>query len=328
MEQQQLGTSGLTVSALGYGAMGLSEFYGPTDDRAAAEVLARALDLGITLIDTADMYGHGHNEQLIGAALGRRRAEVRLATKFGIVRAGPGEPRRIDTSPAYVRRACEASLRRLGTEVIDLYYVHRVDPATPIEETMGALADLVRAGKIRHIGLCEVAPATLRRAHAVHPVTALQTEYSLWTREVEAGLLPLCRTLGTGFVAYSPLGRGFLTGTIRSHDSLAADDFRRTNPRFSDDNLPRNAERLATLARIAEAHDARPGQVALAWLRARAPEVVPIPGTKRIAYLEENVAALGLSLTPAEVAELATVFAPGTTQGARYGVEGMVGVNA
>jgi len=329
MEMRRLGRTGPMVSALGFGCMGLSEFYGPADEGESLRVLERALALGVTFLDTADMYGCGHNETLLGRFLQDRREQVTLATKFGVVRdAADRSFRGIDTSPAYLRQACEASLRRLGTDVIDLYYAHRLDPSVPVEDMMGALSDLVAAGKIRHIGLSEVSAATLRRAHAVHPVAAVQSEYSLWTRDPEESVLPTCRELGIGFVAYSPLGRGFLTGRVTSTDSLAPDDFRRISPRFADGNLDRNLALVEAVKAVAAARGVTAGQVALAWLLAQGPEIVPIPGTKRVAYLEENVGALEVTLSETELATLDAALPPGAAAGDRYPEAAMKALNA
>jgi aryl-alcohol dehydrogenase-like predicted oxidoreductase len=285
--------------------MGMSEFYGTADESEAVRTLHRALDLGVTLLDTADMYGPFTNERLVGGAIAGRRDQVVLATKFGNVR-DPDNPRnrRIDGSPAYVRSACDASLERLGVDHIDLYYQHRVDKSVPIEETVGAMGDLVTAGKVRHLGLSEASDATIRRAHATHPITALQTEYSLWTRDIEQQILPTLRELGIGLVPYSPLGRGFLTGTITSTDDLEPDDFRRRNPRFADGALQANLAIVDAVRAVAEAKGATPGQVALAWVLAQGDDVVPIPGTKRVRYLEENVAAAAVALDAEELARL------------------------
>ena len=316
MLQRTLGQQGLVSSAEGLGCMGMSEFYGPGDEQESIATIQRALDLGVTMLDTADMYGHGANEALVGRAIGGRREEVVLATKFGIVR-DPENPtaRGVNGRPEYVRRACEASLRRLGVDHIDLYYQHRVDPDVPIEETVGAMAELVEQGKVLHLGLSEASAQTIRRAHAVHPITALQSEYSLWTRDVEAEVLPTLRELGIGLVAYSPLGRGFLTGQITSTESLAADDFRRSNPRFQGENLTRNLAIVQRVREIAAGHEATAGQVALAWVLARGEDIVPIPGTKRRAYLEQNVAAVELELSAEDLRALDEVGAPA---GERY----------
>jgi aryl-alcohol dehydrogenase-like predicted oxidoreductase len=328
MDRRPLGRTGRTVSAIGLGCMGMSEFYGPRDDAESLRTLEAALDLGIDFLDTADIYGSGHNEELVGRFLAGRRDRVAVATKFGIVRAAGSYERRVDNSPAYVRAACEASLRRLGVEAIDLYYVHRRDPSVPVEETVGAMAELVAAGKVRAIGLSEVSAETLRRAHAVHPVAAVQSEYSLWTRDPEAGVLAACRETGTSFVAYSPLGRAFLTGAVAAPDDLAPDDFRRGNPRFQGGALDRNRRLAETLADFARDRGATAAQVALAWLLAKDPGVIPIPGTKRVRYLTENAAAASLRLSPAEVDELDALFPPGAAAGDRYTPEGFKGVEA
>jgi aryl-alcohol dehydrogenase-like predicted oxidoreductase len=328
MEQRDLGKSGLRVSALGLGCMGMSEFYGPSDDAQSLATLERALELGVTFLDTADTYGAGHNEQLVGRFLSGRRGRVVLATKFGIVRTPGKYERRIDNSPAYVKAACEASLRRLGVAVIDLYYAHRVDPGVPIEETVGAMSDLVRAGKVRALGLSEVSARTLRRAHAVHPIAAVQSEYSLFTRDPEAEVLPACRELGVSFVPYSPLGRGMLTGAIGKETELAQNDFRRLSPRFQGENLDRNLRLVEAVKALAAAKGATPGQVALAWLLQQGKDVVPIPGTRRIEYLEENVAAASLRLSADEMARLDRAMPPGAAAGDRYPPAGMKGINA
>ena len=327
MVDRELGRSGLTVSALGLGCMGMSEFYGATDDDESIATIHRALDVGITLLDTADMYGVGRNEELVGRAIAGRRERVVLATKFGNVRGPNGEFAGVDGSPAYVRSACEASLQRLGVETIDLYYQHRVDPKVPIEETVGAMSDLVTAGKVRYLGLSEASAATIRRAFDVHPIAALQTEYSLWSRDVEAEILPTVRELGIGFVAYSPLGRGFLTGAFAKADDVAAGDWRRNQPRFQGENFEKNLALVANVTRIAKTKSATPAQVALAWVLGRGEDVVPIPGTKRVRYLEENARALEVSLDVAELAEIEAAFPPGVAAGTRYPEAGMAGVN-
>jgi aryl-alcohol dehydrogenase-like predicted oxidoreductase len=318
METRRLGTRGLEVSALGLGCMGMSEFYGTTDEAEAIATIHRALELGITFLDTADVYGTGANEQLVGKAIQGRRDAVVVATKFGNVRGPKGEPLGISGKPDYVRSACEASLERLGVETIDLYYQHRVDLETPIEETVGAMAELVQEGKVRQLGLSEASAATIRRAHAVHPITALQTEYSLWTRDPEPEILPTVRELGIGFVAYSPLGRGFLAGRIRSPEDLEATDFRRRGPRFQAENLERNLELVAQVEELAEEKGVTPSQLALAWVLSRGDDVVPIPGTKRRTYLEENVAALEVELSDEELERLDRAFPPGAAAGDRY----------
>jgi aryl-alcohol dehydrogenase-like predicted oxidoreductase len=311
--------SDLTVSAMGLGCMGMSEFYGDTDEGEAVATIHRALDLGVTMLDTADMYGPFINEQLVGRAIAGRRDEVVIATKFGNVR-DPDDPmkRRIDGSPSYVRSACDASLERLGVDVIDLYYQHRVDKSVPIEETVGAMSELVTAGKVRRIGLSEASVSTIRRAHATHPVTALQSEYSLWTRDVEDDILPTLRELGIGLVPYSPLGRGFLTGTIKGTGSLSEDDFRRRNPRFQGEALDRNLELLSTVRELASDKAVTPGQLALAWVLARGDDVVPIPGTKRVSYLEENVAAAAVELSRADLDALSAAMPRARVAGERY----------
>jgi len=305
MEIISLGTQGLQVSRQGLGCMGMSDFYGATDDVESTATIHRALELGLTFFDTADMYGPFKNEILLGQALGSRRDEVVVATKFGIVR-DPDDPskRSVSGRPEYVRQACDASLGRLGTDHIDLYYQHRVDPDTPIEETVGAMAELVAAGKVRFLGLSEAAPATIRRAHAVHPISALQTEYSIWSREPEIEILPTLRELGIGFVPYSPLGRGFLTGALRTVDALDAGDFRRQNPRFQGDNLEANIAIVEQIDALAAAKGCTSAQVALAWVHAQGTDVAPIPGTKRRTYLEDNVGALSVEFTADELSEL------------------------
>jgi aryl-alcohol dehydrogenase-like predicted oxidoreductase len=319
MDQRTLGTQGLTVSAEGLGCMGMSEFYGTADSAEAVATIRHALDLGITLLDTADVYGPQTNEQLVGEAIADRRDEVVLATKFGIVR-DPEDPaaRGVNGRPDYVHRSCDASLRRLRVDHIDLYYQHRVDPSVPIEETVGAMAELVDAGKVRFLGLSEAAPETIRRAHDVHPISALQTEYSLWSRDPEDEILPTLRELGIGLVAYSPLGRGFLTGQITSPDDLAADDFRRTSPRFMGQNFARNLELVDRIREIAAEQDCTPAQLALAWVLAQGDDVVPIPGTKRRRYLEENLQAVELQLTAEDLARIDEVAPAGAAAGDRY----------
>jgi aryl-alcohol dehydrogenase-like predicted oxidoreductase len=327
MQARRLGRQGLEVSAIGLGCMGMSAFYGGRDEDEATATIHRAIELGVTFLDTADMYGLGRNEELVGRAIRDRRDRVVLATKFGNVRAPDGRPLGINGRPEYVRSACEASLRRLGVEVIDLYYQHRVDPDTPIEDTVGAMAELVRAGKVRFLGLSEAAPETIRRAHAMHPISALQSEYSLWSRDPEAAILPTLRELGIGFVPYSPLGRGFLTGQIRSPDDLEPDDWRRQNPRFQGENFQRNLDLVARVGEIAKRKGCTPGQLALAWVLAQGQDIVPIPGTKRRRYLEENVGALDVRLSPAELAEIDAAVPAGAAVGTRYPEAGMQAVN-
>jgi aryl-alcohol dehydrogenase-like predicted oxidoreductase len=309
----------LSVSDLGLGCMGMSEFYGPRDDEESERTLLAAIDLGITFFDTADMYGVGKNEELVGRVLRARRNDVTIATKFGILR-DPKQPmlRGVSGRAEYVKSAVDASLRRLGIDTIDLYYQHRLDPETPIEETVGAMAELVRAGKVRHLGLSEVGPQTLRRAAAVHPIAALQSEYSLWTRDPEDGVLATCRELGIGFVAYSPLGRGFLSGQIRRFEDLAEDDFRRFNPRFQGENFAKNLELVDRLGEMAKAKGCTPTQLALAWVLAQGSDVVPIPGTKRVKYLEENAGARKVTLTPQDLAALDEIAPRGAAVGHRY----------
>ncbi len=317
MDTRRLGTDGLEVSALGLGCMGMSEFYGTTDEGEAIATIHRALELGIDFLDTADMYGRGANEKLVGKAIRDRRDRVVLATKFGNVRSDDGS-REVRGDADYVREACDASLRRLGLDHVDLYYQHRVDFRVPIEETVGAMAELVAAGKVRHLGLSEASPETIRRAHAVHPITALQSEYSLWTRDPEDGVLQTCRELGIGFVAYSPLGRGFLTGRIRSAEDLEEGDFRRNNPRFQGTNFQRNLDLVARVEEIAAESGRTAGQIALAWVLSRGDDVVPIPGTKRRRYLEENAEAVDLELTEEELERIEQAFPRGAASGERY----------
>ena len=318
MKTRKLGSQGLTVSELGLGCMGMSEFYGTGDEAESIATIHRALELGVTLLDTADMYGPFTNEQLVGKAIASHRNQAVLATKFGIQRSEDKGFRGINGSPEYVHQACDASLQRLGIDYIDLYYLHRVDPKVPIEETVGAMAELVQQGKVRYIGLSEAAPATIRRAASVHPITALQTEYSLWSRDPEDEILPTVRELGIGFVPYSPLGRGFLSGSITSLNDLAADDFRRNSPRFQGENFNKNLQLVERVKEIAAEKGVTPGQLAIAWLLAQGDDIVPIPGTKRRAYLEENVAAVDITLTQEELDRIDQVAPKNVAVGDRY----------
>ncbi|WP_024353997.1 aldo/keto reductase [Brevundimonas naejangsanensis] len=326
MKMRKLGRNGPEVSAVGLGCMGMSAFYGGADEAQSIAVIHRALDLGVTLFDTAEMYGPHTNEVLLGKALQGRRDEAFIATKFGINRQPDGSAI-TDGSPANVRRAVEGSLSRLGVDHIDLYYQHRIDPNTPIEETVGAMAELVKEGKVRFLGLSEAAPATLRRAHAEHPITALQTEYSLWSRDPEDELLGVVRELGIGFVPYSPLGRGFLSGEIKSIDDLAPDDFRRTNPRFAGANFQKNLDLVDAVGAIAADKGVTAAQLALAWVLAQGEDLVPIPGTRRIATLEQNAAAADIVLTPDDLARIEAVFSRGAAAGERYAPGGMSSLN-
>uniref|UniRef100_A0A6V7KNA0 NADP-dependent oxidoreductase domain-containing protein n=1 Tax=Bracon brevicornis TaxID=1563983 RepID=A0A6V7KNA0_9HYME len=329
MQQRQLGKTGPLVSSIGLGCMGMNDFYSTAqDEKEAITTLHRALELSVTLLNTADMYGPHTNEVLVGRAIKGKRQQVVLATKFGI-RRDPSNPhaRGVCGRPDYVRQAVEGSLKRLGVDEIDLYYQHRVDPNVPIEETVGALSDLVTAGKIRYIGLSEAPVSLLERVHREHPITALQTEYSLWTRDVEAEILPVCRRLGIGFVPYSPLGRGFLIGTLRSPEDLAQDYFRRTNPRFMGDNFAKNLALVEQVEKLARAKGVTSSQLALAWVLAQGDDIEPIPGTKRRRYLEENIAALDVQLTPEELAAIEAIFPFATAAGDRYGTESMATIN-
>jgi aryl-alcohol dehydrogenase-like predicted oxidoreductase len=328
MQFRLLGRSGLKVSALGLGCMGMSEFYGPGDDKESIATIHRALELGVNFLDTADIYGPYKNEELVGGAIKGRRDQVVLATKFGIVR-DPKDPtaRGVNGKPNYVRQSCEASLRRLGVETIDLYYQHRVDPNTPIEETVGAMAQLVKEGKVRYLGLSEASPQTLRRAMKVHTITALQTEYSLWSRDPENEILPTCRELGIGFVAYSPLGRGFLTGQFQHFEDLPAEDYRRNTPRFQGENFQKNLDLVRRVEEVAKEKRCKPSQLALAWVLAQGNDIVPIPGTKRRKYLEENVGALGVRLTEEDLQRINDAFPTGAAAGSRYAEQMMSAVN-
>ncbi len=323
MKTRGLGTDGPEVSAIGLGCMGMAGVYNVRDDAEATATINRALDLGVNFLDTADFYGGSENEVFVGNAIRERRSEVVLASKFGQLWNEQGRPVGLNSRPEYVRSACEASLQRLGTEFIDLYYQHRVDPEVPIEDTVGAMAELVREGKVRYIGICEAASSTLRRAHAVHPIAAMQSEYSLWTRDPEAEVLPACRELGVGFVAYSPLGRGFLTGSIVSPDDLPESDVRHAHPRFQADNMERNRALAAEVGRLAEAKGCTPAQLAIAWVLAQGENVVPIPGTQRRPYLEQNVGALDVTLSEEDLAAIAAAMPPSMAAGNRYPERGM-----
>jgi aryl-alcohol dehydrogenase-like predicted oxidoreductase len=326
MERRSLGQSGRTVSAIGLGCMGMSDFYGPHDDAESLETLAAALDHGIDFLDTSDMYGIGDNEELLGRFLKGKRDRITLATKFGIVRERGRKERRIDNSPAYVRQACDGSLKRLGIDTIDLYYLHRFDPAVPIEETVAAMAELVKAGKVRALGLSEANPETIRRAHKVHPLAAVQSEYSLLYREHAEETLKTTRALGISYIAYSPLGRSLLTGAVRQVSDIPEDDGRGRHPRFAADNLGRNLTKVAAIEGVAREKGCKPGQVALAWLLAQGDDIVPIPGTKRSERVDENLAALGVALSADEIARLSAALPPGAAAGTRYPEGGMKGV--
>jgi aryl-alcohol dehydrogenase-like predicted oxidoreductase len=327
MDTRKLGTQGLAVPALGLGCMGMSDFYAGADEKESIATIHRAVELGVTLLDTADIYGPWKNEELVGRALRGRRDRVVLATKFGNVRGPDGSWRGVNGKPEYVRACCDASLQRLGVERIDLYYQHRVDPAVPIEDTVGAMAELVRAGKVRYLGLSEAAPATIRRAHRVHPISALQTEYSLWSRDPEDEILPTVRELGIGFVPYSPLGRGFLTGRFRKLDDLALDDYRRQSPRFQGENFEKNLRLVDEIRKIAAEKRVGAAQLALAWVLARGDDVVPIPGTTTRKHLEENVAAAAIRLSREDLARIDAAAPKGVAAGDRYTAQGMAAVN-
>ncbi len=327
MEYRTLGQSGVRISSVGLGCMGMSEFYGPRDDSESLNVIHRALELGVNFLDTADVYGNGRNEQLVGRALKGRRERTVLATKFANVRDAAGNFLGVNGRPEYVLQACDASLKRLGVDYLDLYYQHRVDRSVPIEETVGAMARLVEQGKVRYLGLSEAAPATIRRAHKTHPISALQTEYSLWSRDPEMEILSVCRELGITFVAYSPLGRGFLSGKIQSPDDLAPDDWRRMNPRFQGENFEKNLELVRRVEQMAREKGSTPAQLALAWVLAQGQDIVPIPGASRIAHLEENIAAADITLSSSDLERLNEILPPGATAGPRYPEGGMKAVN-
>jgi aryl-alcohol dehydrogenase-like predicted oxidoreductase len=327
METRKLGQQGLEVSALGLGCMGMSDFYGGRDEAEAVATINRALDLGVTFLDTADMYGVGANEELVGRVVRERRDWIVVATKFGNVRGADGSFKGVNGRPDYVRAACDASLKRTGLDVIDLYYQHRVDPDVPIEETVGAMADLVSAGKVKYLGLSEAAPATIRRAHAVHPITALQTEYSLWSRDVEDQALPTVRELKIGFVPYSPLGRGFLTGQFKTPDDLDEGDSRRNHPRFQGEAFQKNLDLVAAIGAMAADKGCSPAQLALAWVLRQGEDIVPIPGTKRRKYLEDNLGALDVELNDADLARIDQILPPGAAEGTRYPEASMASID-
>lgn len=327
MEKTTLGNSALEISRLGLGCMGMSEFYGPSSEEESITLIHQAIDRGITFFDTADMYGRGANERLVGTALKGKRDQVTIATKFGIVRSDDPNARSINGHPDYIRQACDASLQRLGIDHIDLYYQHRIDPSVPIEDSIGAMKELVERGKVKALGISEASPATIRRAHAVHPLSALQSEYSLWTRDPEDEVLATCRELGITFVAYSPLGRGFLSGKIDDTEQLDASDFRRNNPRFQGDNFERNRELLSQFKSIASKLSIQPAQLALAWVLSRGKDIVPIPGTRRLAYLEQNIASLEIALGDSERSQLEALFPVGSAAGDRYPSQSMHSLN-
>ncbi|MFZ3003322.1 MAG: aldo/keto reductase [Undibacterium umbellatum] len=328
MKQRKIGNSGMATSAMGLGCMGMSEFYGNADDAGSLATLEAAFEAGVTLFDTADAYGMGKNEELLGRFIKGKNDKLRIASKFGLIRKEGSYERRVDNSPAYIRTAVEASLRRLGIEAIDLYYIHRLNLDTPLEVSIGTLSDLVAEGKIRAIGLCEVSPETLRQASTIHPVAAVQSEYSLWTRDPEAGVLQACREVGASFIAYSPLGRGFLTGAIQDRTSLSEGDFRSFNPRFSDENLVRNLAIVEVIKQFSLDMGCTPAQLALAWLLAQGEDIIPIPGTKRISYLHENLTAIQISLSKSDLDKISQALPAGMAAGERYTEEGMKGMHA